>query len=205
MATLNYPRVTEILQPFTKFEFVPKDKLASAAARGTSVHALCAGIAKGAWIPDSMIEPELSGYVESFRKWAEKQVSKFEIIEKRYQDDHLIYTGQVDFVIEGSDKEIYLVDIKTSATPHKTYPIQMAAYESLLRVHGIVVKGAMIVYLSRDGEFPEIDFIEDFTDQFHVFLCALDCYNYFNRKKKHARNDTDTKHLSENLSCNGGT
>lgn len=182
-----FPRVTEILQPFTKFEFVPKDKLASAAARGTSVHALCAGIAKGAWVPDSMVDEELRGYVESFQKWADKQVSKFIVIEKRFQDEHLNYTGQVDFVVVGTDEEVYLVDIKTSATQHKTYPIQMAAYESLLRKSGIEVKGAMLVYLSKDGEFPEIDLIEDFTEKFHVFLSALDCYNYFNRKKKHAR------------------
>lgn len=178
------PRVTEVLRPFTSYHQVPKDVLEKAAAKGTSVHALCADIAKGNWIPESMIDEELKGYIQSFKKWSEAQVKKFVIIEQRYSEEDLKYNGQVDFVIVGSDDELYLVDLKTGSSPQKTYPVQMAAYNHLLRRHQVNVKGAMLVYLDKDGDFPDIDFLDDMNEEFSVFLCALECYNYFKRRKK---------------------
>ncbi len=136
-----------------------------------------------------MIGEEYLGYVTSFRKWAEAQVDKFIIIEKRYIDSELQYSGQMDFVVLGSDGELYLVDLKTSSRPQKTYAIQMAAYDRLLRNHKIAVKGAMIVYLDKNGEFPEIHLLEDMNEELHIFLSALDCWHYFNKGKKHERRD----------------
>jgi len=94
---MKHPRVTEILKNFTNYEHIPQQILGRAAARGTSVHALCAGIAQGAWIPDGMIDEELVGYVNSFKKWSEVQVKSFLIIEERYTNEELKYSGQVDF------------------------------------------------------------------------------------------------------------
>ena len=182
---MTFPRVTQILKAFTNYDHVPQAILERAAARGTSVHALCAGIAKGAWIPDGMIGEEFIGYVNSFRKWAESQVSKFLIVEKRYTDTERKYSGQLDFVILGKDDEIYLVDLKTSSQPQKTYPIQMAAYDLLLKNNQVTVKGAMLVYLNKNGEFPEIHMLDDMTEELHIFISALDCWHYFNKGKKH--------------------
>src|ERR1700733_9062991 len=137
MTKILYPRVTEILKPFSGFDYVSPTILKRAAARGSSVHALCAGIAKGAWLPDSMIDEELKGYVDSFKKWAKAQVKEFKIIEKRYCDEVLGFTGQVDFVLVGTDEEIWLVDLKTSSHKNKTYPLQMAAYVYLLNKNSI--------------------------------------------------------------------
>src|SRR4051812_22392174 len=123
---MDVPRVTEILRAYTNYDQVPKDILEKAAARGTTVHALCAGFAKGNWIPDGMISDEHIGYVNSFKKWTESQVKKFVIIEKRFTDEQLKYSGQLDFVIVGSDDELYLIDLKTSSRSQKTYPVQMA-------------------------------------------------------------------------------
>lgn len=180
---LNFPRVTEILRPFTSYDKVPPLILEKAASRGTSVHAICASIAKGAWIPDSMIDEELLGYVTSFSRWSEAQVKSFVLIEKRFQSNPLQFTGQLDFVIEGHDGLMYLADLKTSSKPQKTYPIQMAAYDYLLRDNQIKVSGAMIVYLDKTGEFPEIHLLSDMTDELHIFMAALDCYKYFNKGK----------------------
>ena len=191
---MKIPRVTEILSAFTKLEYVNPQVLKRAAERGTSVHALCAGIAKGNWIPDSMIGEEFSGYVNSFRKWSEAQVQKFVVIEKRYTDEVLQYTGQLDCVILAHDDKLYLVDFKTGAKAQKTYPLQMAAYEYLLRMHNIKVEGAMLVYLDKDGEFPAITLIHDLREEWYVFMSALDCWKYFNKGRKNGRktNTTDT-------------
>ena len=186
---MSFPRVTEILKPFTSYEHVPPTILARAAARGTTVHALCAGIAKGAWIPDGMIGEEYIGYINSFKKWAEAQVKEFIIVERRYTHDNEEFSGQVDFVVIGTDGELYLVDLKTSARPQKTYPVQMAAYDHLLKNQKINVKAALLVYLDKDGEFPEIHYLDTLTEELDVFLSALECWHYFNRRKKHGRKD----------------
>lgn len=198
MAAIEYPRVTEILRPFTKYDFVPKKILDNAKTRGTTVHALCAGIAKGNWIPESMIAEDLQGYIKSFKHWSEAQVDKFVIIEKRFLDAHLLYTGQVDFVVKGKDGELYLADLKTGSTPQKTHKVQLAAYENLLGAHGIQVRGAMLVYLSKEGEFPEIDIIHEyeFGPHYSCFQSALECYNYFNRKRKKKNGSNTTESSS---------
>ncbi len=203
LAATKIPRVTEILRPFTSYDQVPANILERAAARGTSVHALCAGIAKGNWIPDGMIGEELIGYVKSFRQWSEAQVKNFKIVEKRYTELGDTYSGQLDFVVEGTDHKTYLVDLKTSAKPQKTYPIQMAAYSMLLRQNGIWVDGAMLVYLNKEGEFPNIHLLHDLTEEYSVFQSALECYQYFKIRKD--KNGTNRKeHIPENASCDGG-
>lgn len=200
---MDYPRVTEILRPFTSYDQVPPQILEKAAARGTTVHALCAAIAKDAWIPDAMIGEDHLGYVNSFRKWSEAQVKSFEIIEKRYADDVVQYTGQLDFVIKGMDNLLYLVDLKTSARPQKTYPVQMAAYKNLLTLQGIKIEGAMLVYLNKAGDFPDIHLLHDMQEEWDVFMAAIVCQNYFNKGKKHGRKKEE--HLSKSISSDGRT
>lgn len=188
---MEYPRVTEVLKPFTNYDQVPPKILERAANKGTSVHALCAGIANGAWIPDGMIGEELLGYVNSFKKWMEAQVKEFIIVEKRYTHEKLKYSGQLDLVIIGTDEQLYLVDLKTGSRPQKTHSIQMAAYDLLLRNDNIHIKGAMLVYLNKDGEFPEIHLLQDLYQERWVFLCALDCWYYFKKGKSNGREYTD--------------
>lgn len=180
----DLPRVTEILQPFSGYDSVDPGILMRAAARGTRVHAICAGEAKGAWVPDSMIEAELLGYVQSYRKWKEAQVKSFLLIEKRFQDEVAGFTGQLDFLVEGSDGRTYLVDLKTSSRPQKTYPLQMAAYKYLLEQHGIEVFGTILVYLDKEGEFPDINIHYDLAEEKRIFFSALECYKYFHKKKE---------------------
>lgn len=184
---MELPRVTDIIKGFTTYQNVPKEILENAASRGTKVHSLCSGIAKGNWIPDGMIGDEFLGYVNSFKQWSEAQVEEYNIIEKRFMDEVRGYSGQVDFVIKGQDGEVYLVDLKTSAKPQKTYPVQMAAYENLLKIHEIPIKGAMLVYLNKDGQFPEIQYLDDMKEEWSVFVAALECWNYFNKRKKGER------------------
>lgn len=181
---MELPRVTEILNYYTAWDKVPRDILANATVRGTRVHSICAGIAKGAWITDAMIEPDYLGYVNSFRQWHEAQVQEYQIIEKRFFHESEGFTGQVDFVIKGTDDKIYLADLKTSATKQKTYPVQMAAYKSLLALSGVDVYATMLVYLDKEGAFPDIDVLEDLTEEYSVFMSALECYKFFNKRKR---------------------
>ena len=76
----------------------------------------------------------------------------------------------------------------------------MAAYDNLLKQKDIRVAGAMLVYLDKNGEFPEIDLYHDLTDEFAVFCSALHCYQYFKLRKKDAREEC----ISEDSIDHGG-
>lgn len=202
---MDLPRVTEILKAYTSYDQVPAQILQNAATRGTKVHAICAGIASGNWIPESMIDEELRGYVKSFQQWAAMQVKEFIVIEKRYHSDGLGFTGQIDFVVRATDDKFYLVDLKTSAKPQKTYPLQMGAYDLLIRESGTKVEGAMLVYLNKTGEFPEINLMQDTEEEIETFLAALLVWKYLNKGKKHGRTKGKLEYPSENPSDHGGT
>jgi hypothetical protein len=182
---LAYPRVTEILKAYSNFQYVPSHILENAASRGTTVHAICAGLAKGAWIPDGSIKDEHLGYINSFKIWAEDNVKKYIVIEKRFEDDQRKFTGQVDFVVLDKQNERYLVDIKTSAKENPTYPLQMAAYDHLLCRHDIYAAGAILVYLDKDGNAPKVNNIplDELKESFKIFDCALTCWHHFNKGK----------------------
>lgn len=188
---MDVPRVTEILKYYNSYGAVAKDVLLRAAERGTRVHSICAGISKDNWIPDSMIEEECLGFVNSFKKWVQNDVKEFIVTEQRYYDGYLGFTGQVDYVVLGYDNERYLIDIKTTSRPHKLYPLQMAAYEYLLRRNAMRVKGTKLVYLNRNGEYPCVHYLEDMSEELSVFMGALDVWKYLNkRKEKNGRDET---------------
>ena len=180
---VNYPRVTEILQAYTSYHTVPQHILGKAAARGTRVHAICAGIANGAWISSETIGEEYIGYVRSFEKWFDENVKEVLIVEKRYIDKKFEYTGQIDLLILSKKGRRCLVDLKTSSKKQKTYEIQMAAYCGMLDTHGITVNTSMIVYLQKDGEEAKVVESHCWDKELYVFKCALNCWRYFNGRE----------------------
>lgn len=187
---LSYPRVTEVLHPYTSYNEVPQNILQHAAARGTRVHAICAGIANGAWITNEAMGEECVGYVRSFEQWFDQYVEEVLLVEKRYIDKVLGYTGQIDFLIRAKNGTRCLVDLKTSARPQKTYGIQMAAYSNLLDSEGIMVDRSMLVYLNKIGDEAKVVEASTWHKELHVFKCALTCYKYFH-KGNYGREDIE--------------
>lgn len=179
---IGLPRVTEVLRFYSNFDKVNKEILEKAAERGSTVHGLCAAISRGAWVPETMVAEELRGYIKSFEQWMEAQVEEFIITEKRYQNLDYKYTGQLDFVIKAKDDELYLVDLKTSTNHNKSYCLQMGAYYGLLKKQNIEVKAAMLVYVSKDGKFPDIYVVEDLEKEYRMFLKALEIFYYLKEK-----------------------
>lgn len=184
---MDIPRVTDVLRCFSGYEYVPHNILKGAAERGTAVHALCAAIANGSWVPTNMIDENLRGYVKSFILWIDAQVKEFHVVEKRFIHPEQLYSGQVDFVATCTDGNLWLIDIKTSSKHQKTYPLQMGAYGKLLKLYGNEVFGAMIVYLDKEGEFPDIYVVDDLEKEFVTFKCALDCWYYLKKKNENVR------------------
>lgn len=178
------PRVTEILRCFNGYDKVDERVLDNAATRGKMVHAICAGVAQGIWVPDEFMHNEHIGYVRSFEKWSDENVVNFPVIERRLSCDD--FTGQIDFVAEDHYGDAYLVDIKTTAAFKRTHSLQVAAYSALLWANSLPHDGAKIVYLDKEGEYPKIyeyD-LNELEEMFHLFTSALKLHKFFHPPKE---------------------
>ncbi len=171
----NYTRVTNILYPFSGLQNIDPDILAHAAKRGTRVHKICEGIASG--IGEIGGDEETWGYVESFKKWWERGIEVISI-EKRFWDDELSLTGQVDLIINTPDG-LAVVDLKTSSRPSKTWEAQGSAYAYLAKKSGYDIKKIFFLHLNKHGKEPKL--IEYPVDD-SFFLAVLRVYNHFFHK-----------------------
>ena len=179
---MTVPRVTTVLKPYSGFVHVDTKILERACERGTKVHALCSAIAGGAWVDIDGVEETLRGYVNSFRLWYDGFVDSVVVNEERYIHADLQYSGQVDLVVIAKDKQMYLVDLKTSAKPQKTYKVQAGAYRMLLDQQELPVQACLIVYLNKEGFAPNVDTMIKTDAEERAFKCALECWYYFNNK-----------------------
>jgi hypothetical protein len=148
----NYKRITNILYPFSGMDKINPEILAHAAERGTKVHKICEAIMLG--LGEIGVEEETQPYVESFKKWWETGITPI-MIEKRFWDDKLKITGQVDIIIK-TPEGLAIVDLKTSRTPSKTWPLQGAAYAYLAKKAKHDIQKIFFIHLSRLGKEPKI-------------------------------------------------
>jgi hypothetical protein len=81
----------------------------------------------------------------------------------------------------------------------------MAAYNSLLMQNNVYVSGAMLIYLDKHGEFPDIESLDDeeMEEMFYVFSAALHCYKYFKIRKK-KKDGTNREECVSAITCDNG-
>jgi RecB family exonuclease len=192
----TYPRVSDILSPYSKkdFESISPEVLAHAAERGTKVHKYCTGYVRGLWLPD--IEEECQPYVDSFIQWYDKNCDKTLFYESRLYDDALRYTGEIDLIVILKDGSRTLVDIKTSATVSKSWIVQLAAYKNLLSVNNIEINYTLNLQVCKTGKLAKeySHNAENLTQAWDLFKGLIKAYDYFIRKplKKEALDETAT-------------
>lgn len=177
----SYPRVSEILSPFSKFQYkeINEEILKYAAERGTRIHAYCSDFTKGIQLID--IDNKETGYIESFKKWYSYYVGNVLCNEERMYCDEMQFSGQCDFIVRlKKEKNITLVDIKTCAKIEKTHLAQVSAYLYLAYKSGYNVKEAHIVRLKKTGAHPEIrKYSQDELDiGWKLFEAAYKWYRY---------------------------
>ena len=148
----NYTRVTNVLYPFSGLDKIDADIVAHAAERGTKVHKICEGIMEG--LGEIGVEEETKGYVESFKLWWNRGHEVI-MMEKRFWDDELEITGQVDLILNTPDG-LVIVDLKTSSKPSKTWPAQGAAYAYLAKKAKYDIGKVFFLHLNKHGKEPKI-------------------------------------------------
>lgn len=180
----KYPRVSEILQPYSNITLadVPKHYLHNACLRGTTIHTYAIAYARGDFVPS--IDEEYAPYLESFIRWYDDNVSALLFSETRLYHEGLEFCGQPDLVVQlKGSKERVLIDLKTATTIYRTYPVQLAAYMDLCNVHNIHCSKGIILKLRKDGKIAKSYDYGDCNPYFKVFIYAVELYNYFIKKR----------------------
>lgn len=161
-----------MLYPFSGLDKIDPWVVANAAERGTKVHKICEGIVQG--IGELGVDEETYGYVESFKKWWSQGHEVIEI-EKRFWDDELMITGQVDFIIH-TPEGLAVADLKTSYKHSLTWQLQGCAYAMLAKKSGYNIKKIIFIHLKKDGKPPRI-YEYPVDDSF--FLAVLRVWEHF--------------------------
>lgn len=196
-----YPRVSDIISKQNEAELrsIPIETLANACIRGTKVHEYCTAYMKSLWIVD--VEPEYKPYFDAFVRWSEENIECVLYTGIRLYDDVKRFTGEFDMIVKLKNSKTMLLDIKTSASKSKAWPLQLAAYSHLCKINGYefddvcnlhLKKTVAPVYEEKEGEKvlispPSVKPIVvehgNITPHWEIFSSALKCYDYFDRKE----------------------
>lgn len=178
----NYPRVSDILSDYESRELrkIPLEILANAAERGSRIHNYCTGVAKNLWVPP--IDKEALPYVESFQEWWRENVFQLSADSIRLYDDEKKFSGKFDMIVVlKSSKQLALIDLKTSATISKSWPIQLAAYKHLCERNHYEIEVVMNVQLKATGKIAKTIEYENLSQHWNIFQACLTGFDYFRR------------------------
>lgn len=200
---VSYPRVSDVIgkQNANEMRAIPIEHLVNASVRGTAIHNYCTLYVKNLWVNE--VNPEYAPYFEAFKIWYTENVEKTLFSSTRLYDDEKCFTGEFDMIVKLNDGRVCLLDIKTSATKSKTWPIQLAAYKHLCNLNGFETDDVMNLHLkakeravfesNEQGEKVMISppvvatsviRYDNNNEYWEIFASALRCYDYFDRKEK---------------------
>ena len=174
----EYPSVTEILEPYINFDMVPKAILEAAKARGSAVHAICAGYAQYGMAVN--VPKQYIGYLNSFR-YLFNGIQEIVIVEKRIVNHVLRVTGQPDLVVVLKGESLpRVIDLKTPAAAYKTWRTQAAAYKFLVEHElEILTDVPAHVRLMEDGSKPKVSWIDNHAEELERFMSALTLFHHY--------------------------
>ena len=123
------PSVTQCLSKLHDFGMVPKDVLEAACLRGSYVHTLTEYHDQGDLDHSSI--GEYLGYLDAWMQFCADRKAVWSGIEIRGYSERYGFAGTLDRcgTLNGG---AWVIDIKTSATTHRVWNMQLAAYRQLL-------------------------------------------------------------------------
>lgn len=198
---VHYPRVSDIISKQNSDELrnVPLETLANACIRGQKVHDYCTAWIKHLWITD--IEPEYEPYFKAFTDWACENIFEGLYAGVRLYDDERRFTGEFDLIVKMKNGVTALLDIKTSSSKSKAWPVQLAAYSHLCKQNGYEFEKIYNIHLKKthaplyeENEGKKVAIspaviktcvieYDDLSHFWEIFSSALQCYDYFHRKE----------------------
>ena len=202
-----YPSVTTILQYMPKnkfFESWLKDVghnanliMRRAGKEGTQVHEAAEALVKGeevSWMDDygnarySQIVWEM--ILKFYDFWSTHKPELISTEEFVFSDEHK-YAGTADLVVKMND-EIWLLDLKTSNSIHKSYDLQLASYAKALQENGQKIDRTGIIWLKASSRGPskqkkviqgkgwKLLQIDDIDKNFELFKMIYELYKLEN-------------------------
>lgn len=174
------PSVTQVLGKLHDFGMVPADVLEAACQRGTIVHKLCE------FHDQRDLDPESIGdywrYLDAWIAFCADYKAEWTHIEHKGHSARYGFAGTMDRF--GRVKGIpHVVDIKTSAQPHRVWGMQTAAYRQILveqQVPNAVLARRATVQLRPDGKYTFLPW--DDADDWTAYLALIHLTNWSNRK-----------------------
>ena len=203
-----YPSVTTILQYMPKnkfFESWLKDVghnadliMRRAGKEGTQVHEAAEALVKGeevSWMDDygnarysQIVWEMILKFYDFWTTYKPELISTEEFV---WSDEHK-YAGTADLVVKMND-EVWLLDIKTSNSIHKSYDLQLASYAKALgESKGINIERTGIIWLKAQSRGPsnqknviqgkgwKLLQIDDIDKNFELFKMIYELYKLEN-------------------------
>ena len=203
-----YPSVTTILQYMPKnkfFESWLKDVghsadliMRRAGKEGTQVHEAAEALVLGqevSWMDDygnakysQLVWEMILKFHDFWTTYKPELISAEDFV---YSDEHK-YAGTADLVVK-MDGEVWLLDIKTSNSIHKSYDLQLASYaKALEESKGIKIERTGIIWLKAQSRGPskkegvyqgkgwKIKVVDEIDYNFDLFKTIYKLYNLEN-------------------------
>lgn len=178
----GYTRVTDVFKPFTKFDLVDEEILASRSRIGNMAHHYAEMYSLKLLI-DSMplvVKP----YFLSFKKWFDEYVEKVVACEMRVNSQSLLLSGKIDLIVKlkGDNENTFsLIDEKIGTSFSPTWRLQTAAYRMLFREEiGLNISRRLTLRLQADGSMPLLNEMTNHEYDELNFLKCLDLHRFFN-------------------------
>lgn len=178
---LVIPSVSSIMEPLTaeKYKGISDSTLSNAADKGTIVHNSIEN-----WIKFGIddIPSEYRGYFDGFLEFWGKSNPQVIGSEIRTYHKMLAYGGTIDLLAYIGDT-LTMIDYKTTCVvSDMTCGVQLEGYDQALASHGIKVERKMILHLSKDGKWKEIDYPVNDPQRWRVFGSLKTVYDYIHQQ-----------------------
>lgn len=126
------PSVTQLMQRLQDWGFVPPDVLAAAQERGTDVHLLTQFHDEGDLAPETI--GDKGAYLDAWIDFCATYKVEWSGIECQGFSQRFGFAGTYDRkgkLLLTSERDLWLIDIKTSAVRHRCMGMQLAAYRQI--------------------------------------------------------------------------
>jgi hypothetical protein len=185
----GFPSVSDIIRPYINTKYFTDE----CRIRGTAIHACCASYIQGLYFP--RLKPEYQGYMDSFKRWADKNIEEVILVEKRLVDKDLGYCGQLDAILrlKGHEKP-FVVDLKTGKSIQRSWKLQLAAYTYLEAMSAPQIGATVDAYncislrVKAEGTGCRAVKYKNCQENFEIFKGMLKSYKFFNDKVKRMHN-----------------